>query len=119
MDIGNNLYTTALELYRQLFAALWGEFQVNPANFVHYEQLVRAAGSISANIAEGTGRNVNGKKYYQNFLLIARGSLFETVAWLDLANFYVGDSELIQKIQKRYMSLGDKLEEEIQKENTK
>jgi len=47
------------------------------------QQLVRAAGSIGANIAEGEGR-YHGKDRAR-FLLVARGSLHETRHWLDLA----------------------------------
>jgi four helix bundle protein len=45
-------------------------------------QLVRAAGSISANIAEGYGRFSSGA--YRNHLSIARGSAFEAESWIDL-----------------------------------
>jgi len=45
-------------------------------------QLVRSAGSVSANIAEGYGRFY--EQAYRNHLSIARGSLFETENWLDL-----------------------------------
>lgn len=45
-------------------------------------QLKRSASSIVLNIAEGTSRFSNADK--RNFYIIARGSVFETVATLDL-----------------------------------
>ena len=47
-------------------------------------QLVRAAGSVGANIAEADGRWTNADK--RHLLLIARGSLQETEHWLELAH---------------------------------
>lgn len=45
-------------------------------------QIVRSAGSIGANIAEGHGRY--SMAAYRNHLSIARGSAAETDSWLDL-----------------------------------
>jgi four helix bundle protein len=56
-------------------------------------QLVRSAGSVSANIAEGYGRY--SQPAYRNHLSIARGSTFESESWLDLLirRGYVSDTD--------------------------
>lgn len=45
-------------------------------------QLLRSAGSVAANIAEGYGRY--SQPAYRSHLSIARGSAFEAQSWLDL-----------------------------------
>ena len=46
-------------------------------------QLIRAVGSVGANIAEAAGRWTEGDK--RHMLVIARGSLYETEHWVERA----------------------------------
>ena len=58
------------------------------------KQLIQAADSIGANIAEAFGRYHYGEKL--NFLYYARGSLFETKYWINraVARTLIDDKEL-------------------------
>jgi len=78
-------------------------------------QLRRAAISISANIAEGAGRQTD--KDFRNFLFIALGSAFEVEALIDLSidlDYMKKESQLglldrINHIQKQLNSFIKKL----------
>jgi four helix bundle protein len=73
---------TVYQVAEQLADELWtvvGEWGVLARDTVG-KQLIRAADSVGANIAEGSGRG----SYQDNrrFIRIARGSLYETQHWL-------------------------------------
>ncbi|MBK9481304.1 MAG: four helix bundle protein [Bacteroidetes bacterium] len=52
-----------------------------PEKYIH-DQLARASFSIVLNIAEGSGKSSNNDR--KNYFTIARGSVFECVAVLDI-----------------------------------
>ena len=73
------------------------------------DQLRRAVVSIPSNIAEGSGRASN--KDYAHFLSIARGSLYETLTQLQIAqdlgyiDGYDSCNELAQEVGRMLTSL--------------
>ncbi len=67
------------------------------------EQLEAAVTSIPMNIAEGKGRNST--KEYMHFLMIARGSLYETMTLLEIFRLKNWIS------QEEYLSLEQKSDE--------
>ena len=82
------------------------------------DQLRRAVASIPSNIAEGCGRATN--RDYAHFLSIARGSLYETMTQLELAQSlgYVGSineaerraieiSRMLTSLMKKYIPLSN------------
>ena len=60
------------------------------------DQIRRAVVSIPSNIAEGCGRTTN--RDYAHFLSIARGSLYETMTQLELAES-IGYIDTIDEIE--------------------
>ena len=66
--------------------------------FALADQVRRAVTSIPSNIAEGNGRLSN--KDYAHFLAIARGSLYETINHLDVAESlgYISHSTEIESL---------------------
>ena len=69
----------------QLVKLVYEQIKLLPSEerFALADQLRRAVASIPSNIAEGNGRASN--KDYAHFLAIARGSLYETMTQLEIA----------------------------------
>lgn len=74
------VWRKSIDLYQQISEASrtiqqWEQFSLG-------EQLRRAALSVSANIAEGTGREGNKESKY--FFNVAKGSVYEVVSLLEV-----------------------------------
>ena len=76
-----SVYQRSRELGEILYAgvARWPPFDRDSVGL----QLIRAVDSIGANIAEAGGRWTAAEK--RRFLMIARGSLYETEHWIECA----------------------------------
>ena len=91
-----------LDVYQQARALAKAIYKVS-RNFPKIEQygltsqIRRASISVPLNIAEGQGRR--SKKDNKQFLVIARGSIFELLALYDICS----DQELITKKERAYL----------------
>jgi four helix bundle protein len=98
------------KLAEELSDAIWEivvKWQVLPRDTVG-KQLIRAADSIGANIAEGCGRFSSNDN--RRFIRIARGSLLETQHWLRRAfRRQLLTTEQINTLQPLIEKLGPKL----------
>ncbi len=111
------VYQVAVEIGK----LAWGIYNSLPKQYQYSvgNQLVRAADSIGANIAEGYGRFSFKEKLY--FTRIARGSLYETKHWLEIITnrFEVAEdtvkllTNLIQKEAILINNYGRYLQEKI------
>lgn len=83
--------------------------------FALSSQIKRSASSISANIAEGYGRQSS--KSYSQFIKISRGSLFELETHLILAERlnFIAEKELYDKIKNQIIEEGKMLNSFIKK----
>jgi len=79
------------------------------------DQLRRAVVSIPSNIAEGNGRC--GNKDYAHFLAIARGSLFETMTQLQIAQD-LGYADNDAEIESLSIEVGNMLTAMLKKYGT-
>jgi four helix bundle protein len=83
--------------------------------FALSSQIKRSASLISANIAEGYGRQSS--KSYSQFIKISRGSLFELETHLILAERlnFIAEKELYDKIKNQIIEEGKMLNAFIKK----
>ncbi len=94
------VYKKAKQLTKEISDLIAG---IKGANSRIIDQLLRASLSIPLNIAEGAGRYSKADK--KNFYVIARGSVFECVAIIDI----IHEMGLVPQATKK--DLYDKLEE--------
>ena len=89
------VWQKAMQFARQVYSLI-EHFPISE-KYALSDQVRRAAVSIPSNIAEGCGRASN--RDYAHFLSIARGSLYETMAQLELAQSlgYIDDIKDVEE----------------------
>lgn len=110
------VYKKALNLYGGITSL---PFKRTMEDRIIAKQLIRASLSISLNIAEGSGKE--GKRDRRNFLLISRGSLYESVAILNVLisnktiskNEYLKLYSIAEEISKMLYVMIKNIEKEI------
>lgn len=98
------VWQKAMKLVRQVYQ-LSKQFPVDE-RYALTDQLRRAAVSIPSNIAEGCGRASN--KDYAHFLAIARGSLYEMLTQIQVAQD-LGYIEIYEELNKLASDVGKML----------
>ena len=101
---------------KQLVKLVYAEAKKLPPDerYALSDQIRRAAVSIPSNIAEGNGRASN--KDYAHFLSIARGSLYETITQLEIAQD-LGYATLTPEIEALGAEVGRMLTSMLKKFN--
>ena len=101
---------------KQLVKLVYAEIKRLPAEerYALSDQIRRAVVSIPSNIAEGAGRASN--RDYGHFLSIARGSLYETINQLEIAQD-LGYAKLTEEIETLAAEIGRMLTSLMKKYN--
>lgn len=76
-----SVWKKSLNFARHVIEAI-SQIEDDRKHYRLFEQIESSATSVSANIAEGKGRY--SKKEFRQFCFIARGSLYETVTFLNI-----------------------------------
>ena len=107
------VWKRSVDFAKQVIQTL-GKINSNRNHYRLTEQTETASASIAANIAEGKGRF--SRKEFKQFLYIARGSLFETITFLNIMKelSWISEQEL-ERIEKEGLELTKMLNSLINK----
>ena len=115
LNEGSKGYKEALKLYEAIVALCL------PSTWVHYTQLLRAAASVVANVAEEIGR-FSGEPTPDaaRFFTFARGSLHEVGAFVDIAfiDGFLEESE-VEDLKSQCIELSEMLFVFVRKQRKK